>query len=94
MPASGSRLSASDQRVASTAGWAGCPSIASWRHNTRFTLPSRIAARVPAEKTAIAAAVERPIPGRASSRAGAVGTRPSWSRSTVRAAAWRWRARL
>ena len=39
------------------------PSTAKQRAITRFTLPSRIAARLPNAKAAIAPAVERPMPG-------------------------------
>ncbi len=46
------------------------------RANTRLTFPSRIAARAPLEKAAIAAAVERPMPGRSASRAGSLGNTP------------------
>ncbi len=42
----------------------GSPSMPRWRASTRLTLPSRIAPRSPDANAAIAAAVERPMPGK------------------------------
>ncbi len=47
------------------------PSKASTRDSTRLTLPSRIEIRSPKQKAAIAAAVERPMPGRVGQLLGA-----------------------
>ena len=62
------------------------PSIAKCRASTRFTLPSRIAARAPYANPAIAAAVERPIPGSASMSASSRGKAPACC-STIACAA-------
>ena len=64
------------------------------RANTRFTFPSRIAARVPFENAVMAAAVERPIPGKSASRAGSLGNTPPYSFTTRCAQACRLRARV
>ena len=72
----------------------GQPSMPAQRVSTRLTLPSRIATRAPAAKAAIAAAVERPMPGRRSSSAGSTGNTPPSVSSTSRAARCRLRARV
>ena len=64
-----------------------------WRASTRFTLPSRIAPRSFDANAAIAAAVERPMPGSVASVAASRGNAPPWSARTARAAACRKRAR-
>ena len=51
-----------------------------WRASTRLTLPSRIAPRVPNANAAIAAAVERPMPGSAAIAAASRGKTPPCSR--------------
>ena len=43
------------------------------RANTRLTLPSMMAARVPLENAEMAAAVERPMPGSSASSSGIAG---------------------
>ena len=48
----------------------GKPSTPNTRASTRFTLPSRIVARAPYANDAIAAAVERPMPGNSASASG------------------------
>ena len=62
---------------ASTFGAPGKPSIPRWRASTRFTLPSRIAARSPNANAAMAAAVERPMPGSVAMVRASRGKRPS-----------------
>ena len=57
-----------------------------WRASTRFTLPSRIAPRAPNAKAAIAAAVERPMPGSAAIAAASRGKTPPCS-ATIACAA-------
>ncbi|MNN63484.1 hypothetical protein D3C81_1788660 [compost metagenome] len=64
------------------------------RANTRLTLPSMMAARVPLENAEMAAAVERPMPGRSASRAGSLGNTPSYSATTRCAHLCRFRARV
>ena len=51
-----------------------------WRASTRLTLPSRIAARAPDANAAIAAAVERPMPGSVASVAASRGKRAAMLR--------------
>ena len=54
----------------------------STRVSTRLTLPSRIATRSPKQKAAIAAAVERPMPGSSASAAALRGKSPPCSATT------------
>ncbi|MNN38080.1 hypothetical protein D3C81_1520580 [compost metagenome] len=63
------------------------------RANTRFTLPSRMGERTPALNAAMAAAVERPMPGSVTSTAGSVGNTPPCSSMTAFAQRCRLRAR-
>ena len=72
-----------------TRGSPGHPSTPRWRASTRFTLPSRIAPRSPQANAAIAAAVERPMPGSVASVAASRGKSPPCSRTTACAAACR-----
>ena len=73
MPRAGNALSATRHSAASTFGAPGQPAMPRWRASTRFTLPSRIASRAPNANAAIAAAVERPMPGSVASVAASRG---------------------
>ena len=53
------------------------------QQNTRFTLPSRIAARSPQANAAIAAAVDSPMPGSSASAAAEPGKRPPCRSTTI-----------
>ncbi|MNT84953.1 hypothetical protein D3C72_2250520 [compost metagenome] len=64
------------------------------RANTRLTLPSMMAARAPLENAAMAAAVERPMPGSSASSAGSDGNTPPYSATTRCAHLCRLRARV
>jgi hypothetical protein len=63
------------------------------RASTRLTLPSRIGARSSKQNAAIAAAVERPIPGSCASPRALRGNSPPSAATTCRAHACRLRAR-
>ena len=63
MSCAGSSAVAAAQSSRSARASARSPSKASTRARTRLTLPSRIATRSPKQNAAIAAAVERPMPG-------------------------------
>ena len=93
MPRSGSSDSASAHSRATTAFSPGKPSMPNTRHSTRLTLPSRIATRSPQAKAAIAAAVERPMPGSPAIAAALCGNAPPCSSMITRAARCRLRAR-
>ncbi len=78
----------------SAAAAARSPSNASRRASTRLTLPSRIATRSPKQNAAIAAAVERPMPGRRRELGAArAGNEPPCSATTTPAQRCRLRAR-
>ena len=94
MPLSGSSASARRHSASSTGLMPGYWSIPNTRANTRLTLPSKIAARVPLENAEIAAAVERPMPGSSASSAGSDGNTPPYSATTRLAQACRLRARV
>ena len=57
----------SAQRVAATRVLPGQPCTPAWRASTRLTLPSKMAWRSPQLSERMAPAVERPMPGNASS---------------------------
>ena len=77
--ASGSSDSASVHIVFSTRFSPGNPSMPNTRASTRFTLPSRMVARAPNANDAIAAAVERPMPGSSASSSTLRGNSPPCS---------------
>src|SRR5437773_2488696 len=90
MPRSGSKRVASAHRSRCCAATARSPSNPSARVSTRLTLPSRIATRSPKQNAAIAAAVERPMPGSWASASLLAGKRPPCSATT----AWAQRRRF
>ena len=63
------------------------------RVSTRLTLPSRMAARSPKQNAAMAAAVERPMPGSVASSAAVRGNAPPKRAITSHAQRCRLRAR-
>ena len=73
----GNSDSAAAHSSRSTFGAPGKPSMPRCRASTRLTLPSRIAARAPNANAAIAAAVERPMPGSAAMAATSRGNVPA-----------------
>jgi len=72
----------------------GKPSTPNTRASTRFTLPSRIVARAPKANDAIAAAVERPMPGNSASSSTEAGNAPPCCSTTTCAQRCKLRARV
>ncbi len=79
------RLSTSEER--------GSPSTAKRRATTRRAFASRIGTSAPKAIAAIAPAVDRPIPGSASSASTVRGTVAPWRATRIPAARWRFLAR-
>ncbi len=90
----GSSASASVHSWRSFLATARSASKPSTRVSTRRTLASRMGARTPKQKDAIAPAVERPMPGSADSSSTVRGNAPPCRSITALAQACRLRARL